>query len=179
MALDNQLFSALIAIINAGLPAWSITATVKQSMQPTTQGVPPGPTVFIFKIGDRRYGSKKVVDAWNEDLQQQEQTETQQYETTFQISALAIQDPSNVDSLTASDIVNSVAAIMNSDSTIQTLEADGMGIYRITDVRNPYFQDDKGNNEASPSFDFTITHKQVSVTVIPTADPVSIQIYPV
>ncbi len=37
----------------------------------------------------------------------------------------------------------------------------------MTDVRNPYFLDDRRRNEASPSFDAVFTHKQVVRSVAP------------
>jgi hypothetical protein len=94
-------------------------------------------------------------------------TETQQYATTFQASALATQDPSDTESLTASDIANLAAYVLQSGSTIAGLEAVGVGVLRVPQVRNPYFTDDRERYEASPSFDFTLTHKQIVTTVIP------------
>lgn len=94
-------------------------------------------------------------------------TETQQYETAFQVSALATQDPANTESLTASDIVNLARYVLQSAATITALEAQGVGILRISDVRNPYFTDDRQRYEASPNFDFKLTHKQIVTTVVP------------
>jgi hypothetical protein len=94
-------------------------------------------------------------------------TETEQYATTFQISALATQDPSNPNQLTASDIVNLAVYVMQSAATITALEAQGVGVLNIQQVRNPYFSDDRQRYEASPSADFTLTHKQIVTTVIP------------
>ncbi len=103
-------------------------------------------------------------------------TETEQYETTFQISALATQDPSNINSLTASDILNYIAGILQSRATIATFEAQGVGILNVQDVRNPYFKDDRDLNEASPNFDFTLTHKNAIVTTMPIISSETIQI---
>lgn len=96
-------------------------------------------------------------------------TEVEQYHSTFQMSGLATQDPSNTASLTASDIINYGAYVMQTMATIQGLEAQGVGILRISEVRNPYFSDDRQRYEASPNFDFTLTHKQTIIGVIPFA----------
>lgn len=103
-------------------------------------------------------------------------TETQQYETTFQFSALATQNPATPTQYTASDVVNLIASILQSSVTIAALQAHGVGIERITDVRNPYFLDDRDRYEASPSFDVTVTHKQVVVTTTPIVRSTEIQI---
>ncbi len=165
--LDNELYKLLFDIIRKGLAAQNIDAVVQQSNQPTQQGVPTKNTVFLTKITNKRYGWLGSKDEYDEDNSKEIHTETQNIETVFQVNALAIQKPNNIYQLTASDIINYVAAIMNSNATVQRLTENGCGIYRITDIRNPYFQDDKDRFEASPSFDFTITHKLIVTTEIP------------
>lgn len=94
-------------------------------------------------------------------------TETQQKASLFQCVALATQDPANTNQLTASDIANLGCYVMQSAQTISALEAQGCGVLRIPEVRNPYFTDDRERYEASPSFDFTLTHNQQIITSIP------------
>jgi hypothetical protein len=103
-------------------------------------------------------------------------TEEQQYETTFQLSALATQNPATPTQYTASDICNLCAAILQSSVAIQTFEANGVGIERVTDVRNPYFDDDRQQNSASPSFDYCLTHKQTIKSTTPIISTTVIQI---
>ncbi len=165
--LDNEIIKEIVAIIRAGLTAAGTpysTATLSQKNQPTQQGAPSAPAVFLYKIGDHRYGSVGRQDTYNEYDAEFIHTETQAYETTFQVSTLVSQNPANTTAMTASDLANRVAAIMQSSSTLETLRSKGLGIYRVTDVRNPYFTDDRDRNEASPSFDFTVTHKQVIIS---------------
>ena len=166
---DNELIRLFLPIINAGLVADGfVQVKVQQSNQPTMQGINTNPTVYFYKIGDRRFGWRKGEDVWDTINSIMVHTELQYYETTFQISALVLQSPKNPSQYTASDLVNEVAAILQSDNTIQTLEAQSVGILRVTDVRNPYFMDDRDNFEASPSFDFTLTHQQIRIS----GDPV-------
>ncbi len=66
--------------------------------------------------------------------------------------------------------MNECAAIIQSDSARKTLLMQGVGILRVTDVRNPYFTDDKDNFEASPSFDFVLTHRQTRMSTDPIID---------
>lgn len=94
-------------------------------------------------------------------------TEDEVYASTFQCSGLATQNPANIESLTASDIANLAAYVLQSASVIGAFEAQGIGVLRIPEVRNPYFTDDRQRYEASPSFDFTITHHQTIITTVP------------
>lgn len=168
--LDNQLWAIIITIIKAGLTSAGTpfsTLPVLQAEQPTQEGVPEGPAIFLTKLPDHRYGSVGRNDKWDEPNTKMVHTEKQQYESTFQVNALAIQDPANVNSLTAADIVNRVAAILQSDYAIVEFRKSDIGIQRIIEIRNPYFIDDKGRNEASPSFDFILSHKQVIISESP------------
>lgn len=175
--LDNQLIAAVVAIIRAGLTAAGTpysTAVVLQSFQPTQEGVPSLPSVFLHKIGDHRYGFLEREDIYDEDNNVFIHKETQIYETMFQITTLVTQDPANTSAVTASDLANRVAAIMQSDSTVKTLLDSDVQILRVTDIRNPYFTDDRDRNEANPSFDFTLTHKQVIITSTPVIESVEV-----
>lgn len=182
--LDNQLISLIISTIiaqeaGAGIPGTSI----KQAFQPTQQGVNTAPTAYMYKIGDKRIGLPQRSDIWRPDDPADPQgpgimihTEMQQYQTIFQISALSTQDPANTTQKTASDILNLIAYILQSSPTIQILADQGIGILNVMDVRNPYFEDDRQRNEASPSFDFILTHMQVVSTIGQEIDEVEFNI---
>jgi len=177
--LDYQLIELFLPIINAGLIARGYSnVIVTSSYQPTTQGVNTSATVYYYKVGDYRYGWVKREDVWNPINSVMTYSEIQQYETTFQISALVISDPTNI-SYTASDLVNVVASIMQSRDTINTLEANGVGIYRVTNILNVPFIDDKDRYEFIPSFNFTLTHKQVNITTDPIVTPTELDIFPI
>jgi hypothetical protein len=106
-------------------------------------------------------------------------TEITQFETTFQFSALATQNPANTSQLTAADILNYARYVLQSQPSIATLEAQGVGVYNINQVRNPAFMDDRDNFEYSPSFDVTFTHKQIIITATPAVLTEIVQILPV
>jgi hypothetical protein len=137
---------------------------VKQNDQPTTQGVPTGPTVYFKKMGDHRYGFPGWEDVWDTVGLVEQHVERQMYETTFEVMALVISNPTVVNTYTASDLVNAVAQIMSSYLTLVTLNTAGVSILRISEVSNPYFIDDMDRYEASPTFEFTLTYEQVYVT---------------
>ncbi len=167
---DKQLFQNIISVLQTGLTAYGYDdVQIRQSFQPINVGANTAPTLYIHKISDHRYGFPERKDTIESDLSLQH-SETQLYESMFQITALSIQDPANTAQKTASDIANMAAAIMQSDATNATLLANSISIYRITDVRNPYFVDDKDRFEASPSFDFTLQHEQVIISTTPAVE---------
>jgi hypothetical protein len=178
--LDNPLFTLLIQILIAGEATAGISGTpIAQSFQPQQQGVNSEPTVYLHKLFDKRYGSVFREDVWDANTSTMVHTESQQYETTFQLSALSTQNPATPAQYTASDLCNLCASILQSSVALATLKANQIGIERITDVRNPYFSDDRGQNEASPSFDFVITHKQIITSSVPIINATTFNVYEV
>lgn len=173
--LDNQLIQVFLPAINAGLVAYGYTGvTVIASNQPTQQGIPTGPTVYFYKLSDHRLGFLRRFDTW--DGVSMVHTEEQQYETMFQVNALVIQSPSTPNQYTASDLVNDVCFIMQSDATREILYNNGISILRVTDVTNGYFVDDKDNFEASPSFDFTLSYTRTRVSTSNVIDHIELDI---
>ena len=104
-------------------------------------------------------------------------TTMQQYETTFQASSLAYQDPNNSNALTASDYLNYASYILQNQTFITAIEAQGVGVLKIENARNIYFKDDADRFEANPSFDFTLTHKQTIISVQPVVTKFAFKVY--
>jgi hypothetical protein len=175
---DKELFALLITTLQTGLTAQSLSVGIQQNYQPTQEGAPSGPTIFLQKIGDHRYGFPSRVVAYSSPGVST-LTETQLYESRFQFDALAIQDPSDTSGPTASDLLNWAAMIFQGEAAIATLAANQVGVLRVTDIRQPFFRDEKERFEASPSFDLIVRYPRVMVTSIPstklfagTVDPV-------
>ena len=163
---DNQIIQLFLPIIQQGLITDGFNnVVVKQANQPTMQGINKGPTVYFFKVTSKRYGFLGRHDKWVDGGFQH--TESQYMESTWQISALVTQYPITPNQYTASDLVQEVAAIMQSDNARAILNNSGVGILRVTDISNPYFVDDRDQFEASPSFDFVLTYQDFRQSTSP------------
>lgn len=175
---DNQLEILLREQLLAGLARQGYaTVPVVSSYQPTTEGRNTEATVYFFPLQDQRYGwqgRKRVVDLISGAITT---TETQLMESGFQIFALAPQDPEDLSLPTAKDLVNIAAMICNSETFITAIRRAGAGVQRITQIRSPYFVNDEGQFEASPSFDIIISHKRQIQEVTPVADDVTLSIH--
>ncbi len=168
---DNPLITQIISLITARETAMGIPGTpVQQAFQPTQQGTNTAPTAFLYKLHDKRRGTPQRSDVFDNVNNRSVHTQNQLYDTVFQASALSAQDPANATQLTASDLLNLVAAILTDDVTVAAFQAQGLGILSIEDVTNGYFIDDSGRYEAAPTFDFTISHTQSLVTYGPYID---------
>lgn len=178
--LDNELIALVISTITAQELAAGIPGTpIAQAFQPTQQGPNTVRTAYLHKVGDHRRGTPDRHQEWDEDAEKIVRTTTQVYETTFQISALSTQIPNQTTQMTASDLLNLIAYILQSEDTIIALQNAGVGILNVSDIRNTPFIDDHARNEYQPSFDFTLTHKQVVTTEAPVLQSTEFAIYPV
>ncbi len=169
---DAQLFTLFGVVLRDGLaeyfPASAADVKVTRSYQPTTTGRPAGPTLLVQHLGDVRLGSPRrdsypAVGALPGDPLVNRMVQV--YETTFQVNAMVPEDWT----LEAPDLANLAAGILQSDSTLAAFRAVGVSILRVRDVRNPKFRNDRDQYEASPSFDFTVTHDQVMLSETPAA----------
>ena len=164
---DNTIIQLFLPILNNALTADGfINVSVKQSNQPTMQGANTNPTLYFYKLNNKRYGFLGRTDKYSNVSTSIVHTESQYYESTWSMMALVLQNPATP-TYTASDLVNEAADIMQSDSTRAILNQSGVGILRITDVTNPYFTDDRDNFEASPSFSFTFIYQNFRTSTTP------------
>lgn len=179
MQTDNTLIQLFLPIIKNGLVADGFTnVVVQQSNQPTQQGIPTAPTVYFYKTATKRYGFLGRYDKWNVNTGRMDHRESQYYETTFRIQTLVLQSP-KAPSYTAADLADEVASLLQSDNARATMNAQGVGILRITDISNGYFKDDRDNFEAIPAFDFTLLYLNDRFSTTPIVDTYQYGIYPV
>ena len=191
----------------SGIEADTVVLPVLQAYQPTMQGVNTAPALYIHKIGDQRVGFPRKRSKWVTTYSQLEtesdqgiatesgigiaadgtqqssmvHTETQRYvDDVSDQRAWLRKTPATPMQLTASDLVNFLLRLScRAMRFIQAIEAQGVGVLQIFDIRNPYFTDDRGQFEASPSFDFSLAHNQVIVSTVPILVSETLKIYPV
>lgn len=181
--LDLQLQTLIKTILVDGFIALNITVEVDQNYQPTQQGANIDPTIYFFDVGpDKRYGFTEKKDVWipatppdTGGLMQH--TESQWMESMYQFSALATQNPADLNALTAKDLLNYAAYILNSDVSQATLQSNGVGMERITQIRSVPFVNEKGLYQKNPSFDVVFTHQQIITTTVPIVTSTEYQIH--
>ncbi|QRE00523.1 hypothetical protein [Burkholderia phage BCSR129] len=177
---DNALIKLLADTIDDGLARMGRAGIFcVQKNQPAQQGTASGPTVYLQKLFDSRYGWPVRKQVWNDQLGRFDIKYLQHYQTDFQISALVVQDPSDLSLPTASDLVNDVAMWLAIPEIIAGWKQQEVNVLRTTQVRNPYFTDDRDRREASPSFDITLTHWREVVIGVPPVLSFELKTYPV
>lgn len=162
---DNEVIIFILSFLNTQFAARSLSdVIIQQSYQPRDQGIPLGRTVFIHKISAPRYGYPGNKSVYNEQTGLFDNRKTQWVTPTYQFDALSIQNPSDVNSVTASDLLEETANILQSSVAIKSFKEQGIDIFRIDAIRENYIIDDQGRHEQLPSFDFKIGYQAVFST---------------
>lgn len=157
---DNDLIDAISTKIEAATANSGWGYTVLQKDQPTQQGVPTAPTVFLQKLFDEHFGPQSSKSIYNSAAKIFDDFEVQIVVTHFQVSAIVGQDPENLSIPTASDVVNQVKLYLQHRSTIAELRQLGLKLIQVRKINNVPFTDDKDRFEFHPSFDVEIQHER-------------------
>lgn len=165
---DSQLIQQLITAIKIGLDQLEKNEpiAVLQSYQPAITGLSSKPSIYLHKISTHRYGWPHRKYAYNNETNTFEACETSILESTVQIDALVTVDPESLYLMTSSDLIQRVASIFDKCSTWDILRSAGIGSYRIADIRDLFFTDDRDQQQQISSFDITLTYPQVATDVV-------------
>lgn len=175
---DNELFKLLRDTLLAGFSRYGLTEVgIKQAYQPTPVGPDYEKTIYLSKINEVRYGWVVREDNYNTATNEIDHTETQIVESVIQVNGWVITKVDDFSGSTGADITNNAAEILNSDLGIQQLLEGGASILRITNIRIPYFLDDRDRFAASPSFDLTIVHSNTRGSITPPINTINSGIY--
>lgn len=178
--LESQLQILLRNVLIAGLAARGVTAQVKSAAQPTQQGTPTAPTIFMVRFGGKRYGSPTKTNYIDPVTQALMYSESEIFETTYQISALIRVDPSaDPAAPNTLDLVKTAGDILQSRTAQDTLTANDVGVLRITDISTSFFDDDRDQFEENPTFKVTLRHSNVFATPANTVDLINGGIFPI
>jgi len=183
---DNPIYALILSVLNAqladvGLAGTTLVKAYQSPRQGVVESTANAPTTsgYLIKLCDKRDGSPREDYCWNGTSSEMIRTQTSVIHSTFQLTTLAVQTPGNLTQLTASDVANLLADVLQNEYTQHLFIQQGVGILNITDIRNPYFLDDRDQYEASANFDFTLVHTQVLTKSVPYTDTVTVTLLPV
>lgn len=162
---ESQINKVLRSIILDGLTAQGLTGVeVLQKFQPVTTGAPEGRVVYFQKIHEHKYGYQGRRNVYNSDQGRFDTQLSQWKEHTYQVNARVQEEPAdtaNDDHVNAFDLVSLVTDILQFPSTLETLQTNNLCIYRITDVKDLYENNDKDQFEKVPVSDFVISNRKI------------------
>lgn len=172
---EIQLLTTIRAELVRELPLHGYTSVmVARSYQPDNEGRETGPIVYVNALSSNRYGWQSRNERINPDTLEIVRDEFQWMRSSFQFTALSpLEDPSS------GDVAAVCAMLFNSRAVIDSLMAQGVGVERITDVRQPYIKNDRNQFEMTPSFDVTFTHQRKIAQASNKIEGVAVEIHPI
>lgn len=169
---DKALRILIVEKLTAGLARAGITLPVIAANQPTTQGR-ENDGIYFFQISDDPAGWQGRSYSVAEPLLM---TDTQVFETQFQVEALVADDPDSTTQLGSIDVLHVVRMVIGSMPFITDMKLNGVGIQRPSMIRTPFYTNDRDQYEMAPSFDFTLTHKKNIIQSIQSIESIDIDI---
>ncbi|QRE00380.1 hypothetical protein [Burkholderia phage BCSR52] len=177
---DLELIGVVVPYIEAAIASKNWAYLVVQKDQPTQQGIPTEGTVFFELLFSREYGHPAAKSKYTADTNTFDETEEQQIITTIQISALIPQNPEKFELPTAKDVIEYVKRYVASSHVARDIQSKKANIFRVTDVRANWFEDDNHQFENHPSFDLEVSHAGTvtfSVGAVDRCDPLDVPPY--
>lgn len=172
---EKSLRILIVRELTAGLQRAGIALPVIAGNQPTTQGREDA-GIYFFPISDAASGWQGRSYATNT-LPLMPMTDTQTVETAFQVEALVPDEPNDLTSITALDALHVTRMIIASLPFVEALRESEVGVQRPTNVRTPYFTNDRDQFEMSPSFDFTVSHKRAIIQSVNSIGSMEVDIH--
>lgn len=175
---DNQVITILRAILVQGLTDQSLSfpIAVKQAFQTKNANAGNGAVVYIHKHTGAYVGWPGTRDVFNETNDDYDTTTTFQDRVTYRFTAYTLEDAENPAYMSANNILELAARIMQTPQTVSALQLSNISMQRIQAIRQAYFDDDRKLFEQSPTFDIVLSYEQTIASTVPKAFPVDLEI---
>ncbi len=166
--IEAEVWRALIAVLRNGLDNQGLTdVKIKQSYQPTKQGPNSARSIYLHKIISQRVGHQGRKYTYNPGNDNFDELEKYWLAVTFQLMPQVSQDIEDEDSITAYDVADLCAAILQTLTTRKALLDSGISIERISQIQVGFSIDDKDQFDLDPSFDFILLYEQTLSSTVP------------
>lgn len=149
---------------------------------PVIVGYPPVTTgkrqraCYFFKVSKAARGWQQRSRTTDPATLQLTTQELQFWESLFQVQIFNPEDVNDMTQQTAEDLTEIARMIVQSQPFIKAMTAAGVGVQQPSSIRSPFFENEHGQFEANPSFDFTVSHKRVIIQSTDSIDKMELNI---
>lgn len=169
--IESDVWRALISVLDTGLNDQGVTdITIHQAYQPIKQGPDSTRSVYLHKITSQRVGHQGRKYTYNAGNGNFDELEKYWLAVTFQLMPLVSQDIEDENSVTAYDVADLCAAILQTMRARKALLDAGISIERIGQIQVGFSVDDKDQFDLDPSFDFVLLYEQTLSLTVPKID---------
>ena len=175
--IEADVWRAIISVLNTGLNDQGFNdVKVRQSYQPIKQGPSLGRSVYLHKITSQRVGHQGRKYNYNSGDGDFDELEKYWLAVTIQLMPLVSQDIEDENSITAYDVADLCAAILQTKATRKTLLESGISIEKIGQIPVSFSIDDKDEFDLDPTFDFILLYEQTLSSKVPKVDTFEVDI---
>jgi len=175
---EIQLFTLIRSVLLQGFAATGRDdVRVKRNYASTKSAAPAQPAIIMHRIGSSRVGWQSRNFRLTET--EARDTNVQNHAISFQFNALVPTELEDSESLTANDLLDTAAMILQSRLMLDACKEAGIGIQHIGEIRSNYVQDENDNWEPEPSFDIIVVVKKELIISVGVVTSTGVKIYPV
>lgn len=169
--IEADVWRALIAVLRTGLDAQNLNdVTIHQAYQPIKQGPDSARSIYLHKITSQRVGHQGRKYNYNLGNDNFDEVEKYWLAVTIQLMPLVSQDITDENSITACDVADLCAAILQTRTARKALLDAGISIERIGQILVGFSIDDKDQFDLDPTFDFVLLYEQTLSSTVPKVD---------
>jgi hypothetical protein len=175
---DDQVITILRSTLLQGFSDQNLSfeIDVEQAYQVIDDNADSQTTVYIHKLDGNNMGWPGTRQVFNEATDQYDTITTFQGQVTYQFSAFTLRDPLESNYMSANNILELTFRIMQTPSTVATLQLSNISMQRIMNISQAYFDDDRKLFEQSPTFQVVLSYEQTIGGTVPKAYPVELSI---
>lgn len=148
----NDVFNIINTIIHQELPNYNFEIFV--GYQPTVQGLPTSNYLYLFPLGQKACSRNLVSYTYNETNHNYDCVASILYEGGYQLSGRV----AKTQTYTVLDMFYDVYNTLKRPDIIQEFFAIGLGIYGYSNIRNLFFQNERGIYTQECSFDLEFSY---------------------
>lgn len=175
--IEADIWRALIVVLRTGLDGQGLTdVTIHQAYQPIKQGPDSARSIYLHKITSSRVGHQGRKHTYNPGNGNFDEVEKYWLAVTFQLMPLVSQDIEDENSITAYDVADLCAAILQTGAARKSLLDAGISIEKIGQIPVGFSIDDKDQFDLDPSFDFVLLYEQTLSSTVPKVDTFEVDI---
>jgi hypothetical protein len=159
--IEADVWRSIIAVLRTGLDNQNLNdVTIHQAYQPIKQGPDSSRSIYLHKITSQRVGHQGRKYNFNPGDDDFDEVEKYWLSVTIQLMPLVSQDITDENSITAFDVIDLCAAILQTRQARKTLLDSGISIEKIGQITVGFSIDDKDQFDLDPSFDFILLYEQ-------------------
>lgn len=155
---DALLLTNIRSVLSAGFSQRQITAAIRILYQSDRAGRESGPAIYLYKSNSTRYGYPERQYLYNDSRGNLTERTLYWRMDTFSVEAIGAAIPDTQEDLSPTDLLQTAADIVESDSVVSQFRGLHIGIGRVQFKNISYTTDTDDRYLQVPLLEFNLSH---------------------